>query len=287
MVRTEIQALETKLLNSISRFLRNDIAQSMHHGELLRQIQMVDPRSFLCGGAVRDILMSKLRGKKYIIPRDLDIVLSFEKPDKIAALFSNYYQRRNRYGGIEIHHKYWHVDIWSLEKTWAFEQKLVRGSSFRDFPSTTFLDIEAIAVQLFSKQGVKREIYSKGFFEAILTNTIDINLEDNPNPEGCIVRALHVANKYSFKIGQKLAKYIAHFTHKTEMEELEQIFRNRYLTRTTTDTLNFWINSIKEQLKTSQKSPVQLPTNSKYLQLDFENIFLEKSNREYSPTFNF
>jgi hypothetical protein len=280
MVRTEIKTLEAELLNSISRFLKTDTAQSMHHWELLKQIQQVDPRAFLCGGAVRDILLSKLRGNKNIVPRDLDIVLGFEKPDKVAALFPDCHQKWNCYGGVEISHKYWSVDIWSLEKTWAFEQGLVKGNNFKDFPSTTFLDIEAVAVQLFSKRGIKREIYSKGFFEAILTNTIDINFEPNPNPKSCVVRALYVANKYAFKIGRRLAKYIVNIGHKAELEELEQIFRVRYPLRITTETINLWIKEINNQLKVSQRLPVQLPNNSKYIQLNFNEYYSPRAFQE-------
>ncbi|MFA5300467.1 MAG: hypothetical protein WC389_19955, partial [Lutibacter sp.] len=264
MVNSEIKQLETQLLDAVSYFLKTATATSIHHGELLERIRQVDSRAFLCGGAIRDILLSKRDGRKSIIPRDLDIILGFEHPETVAALFSDCKQKWNCYGGVEICHKHWSLDIWALQKTWAFEQGLIKGSSFRDFPNTTFLNIESVAVQLFSKRGKKREIYSKGFFESILTNTIEINLQENPNPKSCIARALYIANKFGFKIGRKLANYIMQTTHEIEIEELLQAYQARYNQREiTADILNLWIKEIKRQLRAHQNLSIQLPVNDK------------------------
>ena len=83
--------------------------------------------------------------------------------------------------------------MWPIQDTWAFKERKVAGTGFSDYPKTTFLNIEAVAIQLFSKRRQKREIYSKGFFEAIAERTIELNFEENPTPTECIIRALRIA----------------------------------------------------------------------------------------------
>lgn len=258
MVDLEIQKLEDILRGRIGRFVGNKSKWCLPCHKALQRIHEYDRNAFLCGGAVRDILLSN----KYnpIIPRDLDIVLGYVEIKKVSELFSDYPQRWNCYGGLSIKIKDWTFDIWSLKKTWAFVEKYVEGRGFSDFPKSTFLDIESVAVQLFTSKGRKREIYSKGFFEAILRKTIEINLKDNPNPTTCIVRSLATASKFKFAIGPNLAKYITDYTDRIDLEELLKLYRARYkATFLSIEEIYLYVKAIKEQLRVSDRKPVQLP----------------------------
>ena len=209
----------------------------------------------MCGGAARDILLSRGR----IIPRDLDIVFRYVSLEDICSVFHDYLDKMTRFGGLSLKAKDWTIHMWPLSETWAFKQKHIEGKGLSDFVKTTFLDIEAIAVQLFSRKKQKREIYSKGFFEAIIKKTIEINLEDNPYPAVCIVRSLAVANRFKFAIGPRLAKYIVHYSSQTEPEELVKIYRDRYqIGWISPEELDSYIRIIREQLRVSDKQPVSL-----------------------------
>ena len=275
MVDSRIQKLEDELRARVRRFVADDSKWCSCRYKALRKIREFERHAFLCGGAVRDILLSDSRNN--IIPRDLDIVLGYAEMKNVADSFSDCTKRWNCYGGVSIQVKDWSIDMWPLQKTWAFEKKYVEGRGFNDFPKTTFLNIEAVAIQLFGKKGKKREIYSKGFFEAILNNTIEINLKENPNPPMCVVRSLSVAKKFKFAIGPKLAKYITYYANQIGLEKLMELYHVRYRsTRFSAKELYSCIKAIEEQLRISAKEPIKLPfSDSKdYFQSElWSNLF--------------
>lgn len=286
MVDSIIQKLENELRARVSRFVADNSKWCSYRYEALRKIRDFKGKAFLCGGAVRDILLSDSRNN--IIPRDLDIILGYAEVKKVADSFSDCTKRWNCYGGVSIQVKDWSIDMWPLDKTWAFEKKYVEGKGFSDFPKTTFLNIEAIAIQLFSKKGKKREIYSNGFFEAIINRTIEINLKENPNPPTCVVRSLSVAKKFKFAIGPNLAMYIKHYVNQIGLEKLLELYQVRYSSfHLSVNELYSYIKAIEEQLRVSDREPVQLPVSdnkddfqselcSKLFQRHSQNLFIVK-----------
>ncbi|MFC1738662.1 hypothetical protein ACFL1G_06405 [Planctomycetota bacterium] len=267
MVDSRIQKLENDIRDRISRIVADNSSWCLPRYNALQKIRELDRYAFLCGGAVRDILLANRQNS--IVPRDLDIVLGYIEVEKVADSFSDSNKKWNCYGGVSVQLKDWSIDVWSLNKTWAFVEKHVEGKGFSDFPKTTFLDIEAVAVQLFCRKLQKRKIYSKGFFEAILKKTIEINLEENPNPNTCIIRSLNVAKRFKFAIGPKLAKFIAHHARQTDLEELWKLYQIRYkLDLLTFENFYLCIKAIEEQLRISNRQPVKLPTQEiqKYFQ---------------------
>ncbi len=286
MVDSRIQKLENELRARIRRFVADDSKWCSCRHEALRKISELKGKAILCGGAVRDILLSERRNR--IVPRDLDIILGYAEIEKVADSFSDCTKRWNCYGGVSIQIKDWSIDMWPLDKTWAFKNNYVEGKGFSDFPKTTFLNIEAVAIQLFGRKGKKREIYSKGFFESILDRTIEINLEENPNPRMCIVRSLSVAKKYKFAIGPNLAWYIKRYANQIGLEELLELYQVRYRSiHLSANELYSFINAIEEQLRISDRRPVQLPVsdNTDYFQSElwsnsfhrpYQNLFTDK-----------
>lgn len=262
MVDLKIHKMENELRSYIGRFIANGSKQTSHPlCKTLQTVKEYGRPAFLCGGAVRDILLTK----GHIVPRDLDVIFGYVSMEEISSLFAAYpNKRRTRFGGLSIQIKDWSIDIWPVLKTWAFKEGHVSGKGFADFPKTTFLDIDAVAIQLFSKRRQKRKIYSKGFFEAILNKTIEINLEDNLCPATCIVKTLVIANKFNFDLGPRLANYIVRYSSQIDPEELIEIHRARYGDiRVSLEKLHSYMKTIKEQLRVSSKQPVRLPTTRK------------------------
>jgi hypothetical protein len=285
MVDSRIQNLEDELRARMRRFVADKSKWCSCRYKALRRIREFEQHAFLCGGAVRDILLSNTRNQ--IIPRDLDIVLGYAEIKNIADSFSDCTKRWNCYGGVTIQVKDWSIDMWPLQKTWAFEKKHVGGKGFSDFPKTTFLDIEAVAVQLFGTNGKKRAIYSKGFFEAILNNTIEINLRENPNPPACVVRSLSVAKRFKFAIGPKLARYITHCANQVGLEKLLEVYQDRYIsTHLSLNELCSCIRAIERQLRVSADEPVKLPItdNKDYFQSEpWSTLFESPSQNLLAP----
>ncbi len=258
MVDQRIEKLKKDVRACVGHLVVNESKSCPALYKTLQEIRDCGWPAFLCGGAIRDMLLS--RGQ--IVPRDLDIIFGYVTMEEMSSLFADYgNKRRTRLGGLSLQIKDWTIDAWPLSETWAFKEKHVIWKGFADFPKTTFLDVEAVAVQLFSRKRQKRVVYSKGFFEAILKKIIEINLEDNPYPALCIVKSLVVANRYKFALGPKLAKYIEYHAGRIEIEELLEIYKVRYgAMHLSADKLNFYMKAIREHLRLSSKQPVRLPS---------------------------
>jgi len=255
MASLEIKKLKTDLRLRLGRFVTTDSRR--RHPYLYRTLEDLRRTkypAYLCGGAVRNLLLCNSK-----TPRDLDIILGYVSKEKLADLFSEKIKGRTGLGGLKLQVKDWSIDMWALKDTWAFKEGEIGGNGFSDYPKITFLNVDAIAIQLFAKGKKKREIYSNGFFEAICTKTIELNHKENPSPAKCIVRALRIADKFKFSIGPRLASYMVSYVNKGEIEELAEIYQRRYTSKSiSVDILYKCMKSIEEQLKTSAKSSVQM-----------------------------
>ncbi len=255
MVSLKIQKLKQQLRKQIGRFVTTDSKRHYPHiYSVLEDIRNNNYPAFLCGGAVRDMLLCNNS-----IPRDLDIILGYVSRERLETLFPDHIKGETSLGGLKLQVKDWSIDMWLIQDTWAFKEGKVPGKGFSDYPKITFLNIDAIAIQLFSKRRQKREIYSKGFFEAIAERTIELNFEENPAPAECIVRALRIANKFKFIIGPRLARYMISYTNQMEIEELAEIYQRRYMsTDVTVEILHNCFKSIETQMQASNNRPVKV-----------------------------
>jgi hypothetical protein len=174
------------------------------------------------GGTLRDLL---IYGS---LPRDIDLVVRVKNLSNIESEFRANVVRHTRFGGLRLAFGDWTCDIWPLTATWAFQAGIVRPPTFPNLPKTTFLDIEAVAADLNPRPDKVRRIYSHHFFEAVDAEVIDINLEDNPFPELCIVRSLLTAARLRFSIGPRLSRYICTRGRSLSPEQVEAVQREHY-----------------------------------------------------------
>jgi len=172
----------------------------------LQEILQLGCPAFLFGSVIRNLLLSPPRPPVH----DLDVVVGGVSAAELASFFGTRVARPTRFGGLHVEVRGVPLDIWPLSETWAFRHLGLWGGSFADLPKTTFLDIEAITAELGAIQGRAREIYANGFFPSLLSRCIDINLEDNPFPDLCVIRSLITAVRLRFALGRRLAKYILH-----------------------------------------------------------------------------
>ena len=162
-----------------------------------------DWRPFLFGGLLRDVAILGLKHG----PRDVDVVIENSSSEELAEELNPYIKRRNRFGGFQLELRKWHFDVWPLQKTWAFGRNKSLIASAQNLPKTTFLNVEAVAASV-GENGELAEIFEAGFFDAIRTKTLDINLEDNPYPALAAVRALATAEKLRYSLSPRLGCYI-------------------------------------------------------------------------------
>jgi hypothetical protein len=159
--------------------------------------------AFLIGGAIRDLVL----GGAAKTPRDFDIVLCNATQAEIAAEFSDLpLVRRTRLGGLRYDCGEVFVDIWPLEETFAVRNK--KAVKIQDVTKHAFLDLEAVAVEISLGMGKPRQIIENGFTRAVLTRTLEVNYEQNPFPEVCVVKAIRTATGLTLFMGDSLVEYI-------------------------------------------------------------------------------
>lgn len=159
--------------------------------------------AFAFGGTPRGVFV---RGPSYA-PRDFDLVFEDSDFEAFAEYFASSVTRRTRFGGLHLQIHGIDVDAWSLRNTWAFREGLVADVSFESLPQTTFFNVDAIVVSMQDGPG-GRKIYDGGFEDALRLRLLDINLEQNPFPALCVVRAFHLAKSYRLNFSPNLVRYI-------------------------------------------------------------------------------
>jgi hypothetical protein len=256
MVKTGIQALETRLRSQVSRLVGKSSYLKAHPvHDVLRKIEKCDRHAVLCGGACRDMVL----GRGRTVPRDLDIIVQHVSLTDLEQQLGDYVMERTRYGGLTLRVRDWEIDIWPLSETWAFKHAGIPGKGLDDFTRTTFLDIDAIAIQLFTRKGHKRRIYDRGFFAAVRDRTIELNFGTNPFPSRCIAKSILLAARHKFALGPRLAQYISDHAKRLDIDELVEQSRKRYAAPSLdARTVQRWLEIICDHVGTPQHSVVSL-----------------------------
>jgi hypothetical protein len=156
-------------------------------------------RVALFGGALRDLA---LHGRT-ASPRDIDIVVQCEADRDLAQCLAGFQPRRNRFGGFRFRTERWSFDVWRVEDTWAIREGLVKTNRLDDLIHTTFFDWDALLYE--PKSG--SIIALPHYFERLASPVVDINLPDNPNPLGTLVRALRILVLDRACMGKRLVSY--------------------------------------------------------------------------------
>lgn len=177
---------------------------------------LLSPRPlYLFGGLLRDLLVLGPTA----VPRDVDIVVGDTTLEELADALGRFVDRRTRFGGLQLTVEGVPIDIWPLAETWAFNQPGSPPPSFAALPLTTFLNVEAVALEVLA-DGRTGRLHTHGFFEGVLSETLELNFEDNPSPALCVVRSLDLASRLGFRIGPRLNRYLAGHLCAMSVEEL-------------------------------------------------------------------
>jgi len=201
-------------------------------------------RAVFFGGTLRSLLLSRLVAGQPGRPRDVDIVIQGPPLDILRELFGKLISRETRFGGFHLHDGGWEFDVWPLERTWGIVQDRIDHPDFGNLPNTTFLNIEAAAIDIWPDMSGERRIYSGDdqFFKAIIDRVIEVNRVENPFPELCVVRSLVLASELGFGIGPRLAQYIAAHGPVMSEGELDSVQRRHYgEIRVSGESLRQWI----------------------------------------------
>jgi hypothetical protein len=179
--------------------------------------------------------------------------------EALEAAFAAETRRRTRLGGLHLVVGSVPFDVWSLERTWAFQVCPTRREpTFAELARTTFLNVEGVAVELTGPG--EGTIHDGGLFEAVTSRTLEINFEPNPSPVQCVVRSLVTAAQLRFAIGPKLARYLTAQGQKVSAEELAEVGRAHYgHLRWDFSALRAWLDALRDEPTPEALSPLGLP----------------------------
>jgi hypothetical protein len=193
----------------------------------------------------------------------LDIVVSGVTLDELRRALEPLIVRETRFGGLHLRRMDWSFDVWPLDQTWAFTTDSTLRPSLETLPHTTFLNLEAIAVEASPRAGHARQIFSADdcFFDGIRTRTIELNREENPYPSLCVVRAINLAAVTGFAIGPRLARFLASHGPAISSDELHEIQQSHFgRVFHAASTIGRWLDAIHRHLEGSGNGPIMLPT---------------------------
>ncbi len=191
-------------------------------------------------------------------PRDFDLVIDGVGVDEIERAFGRADVAHNRFGGIRVHAEGWAVDVWPLARTWAFtERRLPSAEGLADLPRTTFLNVEAAAVELWGRATHGREVYEDGFFDGFRRRVVELNLPDNPYPEFAVLRSFLVAQKLAFRLGPHLVAHIKRMESHTLVSDMNKLLWAHYPEKAVPPgVLSSWYRAVLEH---EGDSPLALP----------------------------
>lgn len=229
---TAISNLKQQLLRDVSYLSsRSDVLWTSAIVDVVRELQNASIAAVYFGGTLRSLLLARRAGQKKLgRPRDLDIVVEGENFDDVRKNLARQMVRETRFGGLKLQRNSLEFDVWPLERTWALRNKKRERVSFDILPTTTFFNLEAIAVDAWVRPGTARRIYSGDdrFFEGILAETLELNLEANPFPALCVVRSVVMAMSTGFFVGPKLSDYLCRHANKVSDKELDEVQCHHY-----------------------------------------------------------
>lgn len=198
MSREKIKKI-SDLKKKVSYFLSSSKFGRQEVTALLDQLQELG-EVVIFGGMLRDLSLLGNDG----FDSDIDLVIDTDNEDELDAFLQSWKPVQNKFGGYRLKLSRWEVDIWSLKSTWAFKKGYVEDGSFADLCKTTFFDWDGIVYNV----GDGSILAVDGYLDHINTGLLDINLENNPNPMGNIVKAFRYREKYGAGFSSRLAKYI-------------------------------------------------------------------------------
>jgi len=264
-----VELLKALLRREVELFCRrlDPLWHDISH--VVSAIQRNQWQAVFFGGTLRSLLMSRLVNGRPGRPRDVDIVIQGPPLEILRELFGSLISRETRFGGFHLHDAGWEFDVWPLERTWGIVQDRIAHPDFGNLPNTTFLNIEAAAIDIWPGISGERQIYSGDdhFFKAIIERVVEVNRIENPFPELCVVRSLILVSELEFRIGPRLALYVAEHGPAISESELETVQHRHYgAVRVPGAILREWIKSVTASVNALPDGFVRLPMTSGHLE---------------------
>ncbi len=174
------------------------------------------------GGMLRDFAFKRF----FRSTSDIDIVIDSSEKERIFNILNTFCYSKNNFGGYRIKNKgIKDFDVWFLEDTWAFKNKIIKKEpSFDALLDTTFFNIDSILYLISSNKILKSEKY----FSNLENKCLDICLEENPNTLSSFVRAIYLSNTLNLKVGRRLFYFLKKEISKIDTDTVKECAQKKY-----------------------------------------------------------
>ena len=205
------------LRDSVRGYLNHNNAERIAIRATLDSIKsrLPDNETVIFGGMLRDFALGNARA----FSSDIDLV-SLATRDDIGKAVEQFSPHRNKFGGYRFAVKGQVYDIWAFEDTWAFREGFVKGADLLDLLKTTFFNVDA------SAYSITRDCcyISPVMQSSIDAKVLDINLAENPSPDGMVRRAIRLGCEEDFAIGEALATFLLRRLRLQHLDRLSCMF---------------------------------------------------------------
>ena len=195
---------ETMIDNYLNSLLRTD-NRILDFVETLSKIGEI----IFFGGSIRDLYLANENKNS---PRDYDVVINLNSNiTEFENFLESYEHRKNRFDGYKILIGSTEFDIWRIEKTWAFHNKLLENEE-SNLIESVYLSVDGIAYNY-----NKKILYDNILKDTDDKKEINIVLKNNPQKELNLLRGLIFKQKYNYNLSYEL---------KSEYRDFKRINRN-------------------------------------------------------------
>ena len=190
---------QEKLRRNLSSYLTRPTSGRPVLKSVINQLLSDLPETVIFGGMIREFAIGNARS----FTSDIDLV-SLSPQAEIELAIRVFNPVVNKFGGFRFVINKQRFDIWSLERTWAFQCGHVAGNSFVDLLKTTFFNLDAACYDVHKNQLYLLDRYvddANGL-------RLDTNLLNNPNPRGMARKALSYALNKNLRWSESLTEYV-------------------------------------------------------------------------------
>lgn len=182
---------------------------------------------YLLGGVARELYNYKYSKNSRITPvRDIDIVVNLkENYQLLDSLMKNFPYKLNRFGGYKIEINNVKIDIWEIQKTWAYRNNIIkygRNNMGLNLQNTVFLNYDAIIYY-----SNKNRFYSKKYKECLEKKVLDIVLSKNPEVYLNLLRTIEFKVKTGYSLSPRLMElFYTYYIHDRDFIERLYMIEN-------------------------------------------------------------
>jgi len=189
--------MNTALTHNVQTWLNSDWTTSVRPH--LKSLKTLGDDLLIFGGTIRDIALAG--GPTQV--SDVDLVLLGTKSAQLERWAAALGATRNKFGGFRLETAQCPLDVWCLDDTWAFKQKLVKCAGPRSLLDTVFFTSAAAFYSL----GEQRVTSSESFRHAIAHRTLSLLVSETERP----LKQVERANRFQRRLGLSFTKELNDF----------------------------------------------------------------------------